>query len=344
METAKANILVALVAAVVCLPPTTDGQQPATPTAAQQPAAQTSKPAGASPRVTVDASKEWVDTNIDLSPGEKVELKASGEITYPPEGKSQERKFGPEGLPRSFADVIRQYPVGDAGHGALVGRLGPADSGQPFLVGAGKEFVAPVAGRLFLGINQNEKDATTAQGSFQVTIDVLEASAAGAAAKAGPAAAGGGPAETPVPSPNSDILGKIPRRVADEQGNPGDMVNVLIVGTEDQVVQAFTAAGWVKVDASIESTVISGVLSTLGKKDYLTMPMSKLYLFQRPQDYGFAHAEAVTVAMSRHHLRAWKSPYQVDGRPLWTIAATHDIGFERDQRNNKITHKIDPAI
>jgi len=43
-------------------------------------------------------------------------------------------------------------------------------------------------------------------------------------------------------------------------------------------------------------------------------------------------------------LRAWKSPYEVDGRPLWCIAATHDIGFERDQRNNGITHKIDPAI
>ena len=25
-------------------------------------------------------------------------------------------------------------------------------------------------------------------------------------------------------------------------------------------------------------------------------------------------------------------------------SATHDIGFERDQRNNGVTHKIDPAI
>jgi hypothetical protein len=50
------------------------------------------------------------------------------------------------------------------------------------------------------------------------------------------------------------------------------------------------------------------------------------------------------VAMARNHLRAWKSPYQVDGRPLWCIAATHDVGFERDQRNNRVTHKIDPAI
>ena len=50
------------------------------------------------------------------------------------------------------------------------------------------------------------------------------------------------------------------------------------------------------------------------------------------------------MAMSRHHLRAWKSPYQVDGQPLWCISATHDIGFERDQRNHRITHQIDPAI
>src|SRR5262249_24100066 len=183
METAKANILVALVAAVVCLPPMKDGQQPATPTAAQQPAAQTSKPAGASSPVTVDGSQQWVDTNIDLNQGEKVELRAGGEITYPQEGKSQERKFGPEGLPRSFADVIRQYPVGDAGHGALVGRLVPADSGQPFLVGAGKEFVAPVAGRLFLCMNQSTKDAAAAHGYVLVTIHLLEAHAPRATAE-----------------------------------------------------------------------------------------------------------------------------------------------------------------
>jgi len=29
---------------------------------------------------------------------------------------------------------------------------------------------------------------------------------------------------------------------------------------------------------------------------------------------------------------------------LWVGAATHDIGFEKDQRNNGLTHKIDPDI
>jgi hypothetical protein len=28
----------------------------------------------------------------------------------------------------------------------------------------------------------------------------------------------------------------------------------------------------------------------------------------------------------------------------WCVAATHNIGFERDQRNNGVTHEIEPAI
>jgi hypothetical protein len=139
-------------------------------------------------------------------------------------------------------------------------------------------------------------------------------------------------------------LSKIPRRISDAAKNPGDMVNVLIVGTQDQVVQVFTAAGWVQVDKTVGNTAWNAFVGSLEKKDYLTMPMSILFLFDRPQDYGFAHAEPVRVAMSRNHLRVWKSPYVVDGRPLWCVAATHDIGFERDQRNNGLTHKIDPAI
>ena len=82
-----------------------------------------------------------------------------------------------------------------------------------------------------------------------------------------------------------------------------------------------------QVDKTARESAMNAVLQSLEKKDYLTMPMSILYLFDRPQDYGFAHAEPVRVAMSRNHLRVWKSPFEVDGRPLWCVAATHDIGF-----------------
>jgi LssY C-terminus len=295
-------------------------------------------------KVQVPANKEWVDTNIDVRGGAKLRFTATGQVTYPAgDQSSYDAKthtvgtFGPDGLSRGFADLLHAYAVGNAGHGALIGRIGSADYAQAFAIGASKEFDVPVTGRLFLGLNQSEKEAATAQGSFEVTVDVLEEGTAEAGAT-------GGPAETRIAAITPELLAKIPRRVSDPAKNPGDMVNVLIVGTQDQLEQVFSTAGWVQVDKTVRATAMNAIMESLEKKNYLTMPMSILYLFDRPQDYGFAHAEPVRVAMSRNHLRVWKSPYQVGGRPLWCVAATHDIGFERDQRNNGVTHKIDPAI
>jgi hypothetical protein len=289
--------------------------------------------------VEVSGQTEWTDTNIDLRSGEKLQITAEGTITYPARGNHPAKSFGPQGITRSIADVIHEYSVPNGAHGELIGRLGSGDAAEPFELGATGSYTAPVAGRLFLGINQSMKDAADATGSFKVNVEVLNSGLSTAAG-----ALVGGPAESPMPAITGKLLDSIPRRIGDKQHNPGDMVNILIVGTEADLVKAFTTADWVKVDRSVESTVMSGLMDTFEKKDYLTMPMSTLYLFDRPQDYGFAHAEPVRVVMSRNHLRVWKSPYQVGGRPLWCIAATHDIGFERDQRNNGLTHKIDPAI
>jgi hypothetical protein len=334
--------LVFLVAVAFCgesgLAQTTPDQTAPAKSAAQAAAA---TPSGTRREIEVPAGKQWVDTNIDLRAGAKVRFAATGQITYPGEqsyaGKLRTSgTFGPAGLPRNFADLVHQYAATDAGHGALIGRIGASDYAQPFLIGESKEYDVPVAGRLYLGLNESAGDASTAQGSFRVSIDILQQGSGSANA--------GGPAETPISGITSDLLNKIPRRVTDQSGNPGDMVNVLIVGTQDQVLKAFTTAGWVKVDNTVKTSVLNAALASIEKKDYLSMPMSVLYLFNRPQDYGFAHAEPVKVAMSRNHLRVWKSPYEVEGKPLWCVAATHDIGFERDQRNNGVTHKIDPAV
>ena len=292
--------------------------------------------------VQVSANREWVETNIDVRGGAKLRFTASGQASYAADdsyaGKMKTvGAFGPNGLSRDFADLLHEYAVTSAGHGALIGRIGSESYAQAFLIGASLEYDVPVAGRLFLGMNQSSKDASAATGSFEVKVEVLDEGSKDATNI-------GGPAETRIPAITPELLGKIPRRVSDSAKNPGDMVNVLIVGTQDQVVQVFTAAGWVQVDKTVRNTMMNAFVESMEKKDYLTMPMSTLFLFDRSQDYGFAHAEPVRVAMSRNHLRVWKSPFLVDERPLWCIAATHDIGFERDQRNNGLTHKIDPAI
>src|SRR5579863_9082309 len=134
-------------------------------------------------QIDVDAAKQWLDTKITLRSGEKLRITATGTITYPADKKHPDgRTCGPDGLARGFGDLIHDYPVPDAGHGSLVGRLGNADAAQPFAIGANSAYEAPVAGRLYLGINQSLKDAGGAKGNFQVKIAVINPGLSTAAA------------------------------------------------------------------------------------------------------------------------------------------------------------------
>ena len=283
-----------------------------------------------SQEVQITGDQAWVDTGIDVEPGEHLVITATGKLRY---GDAKEDN-GPDGIARGFRDLLRVLPFNEAGRGALIGRIGDKDAAQPFLVGTHRDVVAPVAGRLALGVNEATDD--TGAGTYVVQVEVYapENGKERAIAKQVSSMSG----------IDNGLFTKIPRRVSDKQGNPGDMVNFLILGSQAAMENVFTTAGWVKVDADVQGTILHGILESISKESYLTMPMSQLYLFGRPQDYGWAHAEPITVVKTRNHLRIWKAPFQVKGETLWVGAATHDIGFERDQRNNSVTHKIDPDI
>jgi len=282
-----------------------------------------------SQEVQLTGQESWIDTGIDVQAGEHVLVTTTGKLRY----VDAKDDNGPDGLPRGFKDLLRVLPYNEAGRGALIGLIGDKDVARPFVIGARRDVVAPVSGRLSVDINQTTDD--TGDGTYVVRIEVyVPEGAARVVAKQ----------VSSLPGIDNNLFSKIPRRVADKEGNAGDMVNFLILGSEDAMQRVFTNAGWVKVDADVKATVLHGIIESLSKESYLTMPMSQLYLFGRPQDYGWAHAEPISVVRSRNHLRTWKAPFQVNGETLWVGAATHDIGFERDERNNGVTHKIDPDI
>ena len=109
-------------------------------------------------------------------------------------------------------------------------------------------------------------------------------------------------------------------------------------------MNAFQAAGWVEVDRTKHEAVVAGIIAVLEKKAYVTLPMSELMLFGRVQDHGMAQGDPLMVVAERHHFRIWKAPFQVEGHDVFVGAGTHDIGFDRDQRNNGVTHKIDADV
>jgi hypothetical protein len=272
---------------------------------------------------------DWVDTGLVAAPGDSITVTATGTVLL-----SDGRNVTADGSARGWKDLLRQFPDNSSPVGALVARVGSNAATVPFNVGASKTLQITSAGELFLRINVSTD--LTATGSYAATMKISRqpaqaktqaASEAGMAAEVSPA-----------------LFASIPRRVQDQQGNLGDMVNFAMVGSEEQVAQAFQAAGWVKVDSTKQDAVVHGLIETLQHKAYLEVPMSTLYLFGRPQDLSYARADPIMVAAERHHLRVWKSSEMVNGKPLWVGSSTHDIGFEKDQRDNGVTHKIDPEI
>ncbi len=274
----------------------------------------------------VDSSKDWVDTGVDLWAGDSLQIAATGMVMLP-----NGRTATAGGAPRGFRDLMKAYPVNASGLGTLIGRIGSTDTAVPFTIGANLQWQTPRAGRLFLGLNKTKID--TLSGTLHATITIL--------------ARGKDPSITinyKLPTVTAEMIDRFPRRITDAQGNVGDNTNFVVVGAEQKVIQTFKAAGWVAVDRDKKDAVAHTILSTLTKQAYVELPMSELTLFGRVQDYGLAHADPISVVAQRHHLRLWKAPFQVEGQELWIGAATHDIGFDKDNRNNGVTHKIDPNV
>ncbi len=277
---------------------------------------------------------DWLDTGVVVAAGESANFTVTGDVSM-----ADGRKASADGVDRGWKDLIRQFPLNQAKVGALIGRVSDMGASVPFSIGASGQVPLPTTGKLYLRVNTSSD--LTFTGEYKVKLKFTPAPKADAKSASG----------TPVAAINTlitpDVFATIPRRVSDSttaEANPGDMVNFALVGTKEQVEAAYKAAGWVAVDKSVQDAIVNGLLKTLNKEAYTEMPMSTLFLFGRPQDMSYARADPLLVAAERHHLRVWQTDKTIDGRPMWVGSATHDIGFEKDQRNGKVTHKIDPEI
>ena len=152
---------------------------------------------------------------------------------------------------------------------------------------------------------------------------------------------------------------KVPRFTITGDGLPGDPVNLVLIGTLQQLQAAFAVAGWSVADRLGVLSSWRMVRAFLMNSPYPTAPFSTLYLYGRGQDIGFQKA-IDDSPRKRHHIRFWAlslaraeatlgtaSFWMNTDRPprhehvLWVGAGTKDTGFSLTRLTFQITHATD---
>ena len=139
-------------------------------------------------------------------------------------------------------------------------------------------------------------------------------------------------------------LEEAPKTTVTHSGIPGDPLNVGLVGSKEEVIDALTAAAWHPADAITARSSLHIAESVVLDRKYEDAPVSNLFVWGRKQDLAFEQLVG-NSAKERHHVRFWLSDQPAeDGRPTWLGAATFDERVGISHRTAQITHHIDADV
>lgn len=155
------------------------------------------------------------------------------------------------------------------------------------------------------------------------------------------------------PRPLSPTRMSVPQAaIRDGKGRRHEPINLVVAGTRKQLTKALEAAGW---KSAQHLGLVSEIKTAFSLFDRLTplhhlfryndssSPVSTMYLDGKPAAMVFDKND--TFDMARDHLRIFATGKKdAQGRPLWAIAATRDVGMHLDLGKLSGYHAIDPAI
>jgi hypothetical protein len=148
--------------------------------------------------------------------------------------------------------------------------------------------------------------------------------------------------ELKVNSQLEHLVRSAPMRTTATNQVPSDPTNLMFIGSEKEVVSAFSEAGWIPASDLNVKSALKTATATLRQTGYSEGPMSTLLLHGKPPDLVFQ--KSLNTFAKRHHLRIWQIKQTYEGRAVWVAAATHDIATSNERGGTKWSHRIDPHI
>ena len=142
--------------------------------------------------------------------------------------------------------------------------------------------------------------------------------------------------------PYSSNFPALPRITHTKSGADGDPVNLVFVGSKEQILHSFRQAGWLIPDPITLQTSEQIAVDSVAHRSYPTAPISNLYVFGRVQDLAFE--KPTSDVQDRGHIRLWQTDVLIGGQPVWVGAASYDHGIELSGTNHLPTHHIAPTV
>jgi len=138
------------------------------------------------------------------------------------------------------------------------------------------------------------------------------------------------------------LAAKLPERTYTSQHKDSDIVNLLFIGSGEQVRQAFQKAGWEASDTVSKRSVCRNFYAYLNLTSYAHAPMSRMLLAGEPADMNWE--KTLNSYARRDHLRIWKLSDSPEGETLWASAATKETSATLSLKQHHFVHHVDPRL
>jgi len=135
------------------------------------------------------------------------------------------------------------------------------------------------------------------------------------------------------------VIARLPERTSSTHDTrPSDLINLVLIGSYDQIASAFDAAGWKQPRPYSFHANWKSAMAIAFNHSYDDAPMSHLLINDMAADMSWE--KGFNDIYKRHHVRLWRMGETEEGQDVWIAAATRDIDVAYLRPGAFVTHKV----